>query len=90
VHFIGVVNYYRRKVFENRVIRKVSRLKEKEVTGQRTLATPSVLVAKYYSSDKTKDNKRGGTRDTDGREEKRIQWFCGKVSRKETTWNTQA
>jgi hypothetical protein len=33
------------KVFESRVIRKVSRLKEKEVTGQGTLATRSALVA---------------------------------------------
>jgi hypothetical protein len=47
VHFVGVVNYYRLKVFENRVIRTVSSLKEKEVTGQKTLASLSVLVAKY-------------------------------------------
>jgi hypothetical protein len=90
VHFVGVVNYYRLKVFENRVIRKVSRLKEKELTEQKTLAKRSVLVTKCYSSDQMKEDKRTGTRDTDGREEKCIQGFGGKVSRKETTWKTRA
>jgi hypothetical protein len=28
-HFVGVVHYYRLKVFENRVIRKLFRLKER-------------------------------------------------------------
>lgn len=49
------------------------------MTGQRTLATRSVLVAVYYSSDQVKGDKRGGTRDTDGREEKCIQGFGGSV-----------
>ena len=70
MHFVGVVHYYRLKVFENRVIKKVTRLKDKEVTGQSILATHglSVLVA----SDHMKGNKRGGTRGTDEREEKCI------------------
>jgi hypothetical protein len=37
-----------------------------------------------------KEDKRGGTRDTDGRKEKCIKGFGGKVSRKETTWKTRA
>lgn len=85
VHCVGVIHYYRLKVFENRVIRKVSRRMEEKVTGRRTSATRSVLAAKY-SNDQT----RGGACDTNGREEKFIQGFGGKVSRKETTWYTQA
>jgi hypothetical protein len=63
VRFVGVVHYYRAKGFGNRVIREVSRLKEKELTGQGTLATHGLSV--LADSDHMKGNKRGGTRDTD-------------------------
>jgi len=70
-----VVHYYRLKVFENRVIRKVD--KEEEVTGQRTLATRSVLVAKYST-----DQMCCGARDTDGRDEKCIEGFGDSVQKR--------
>ena len=81
VYCVGVVHHYRLKVFEKRVIRKVSRIKEEKVTGQRTLTAGSVLVAKYSNH-----GMMGEARETDGREEKCIQGSGGKVSRIETTW----
>jgi hypothetical protein len=69
------------RVFENRVLRRISRPKRDEVTGEMRIPHDKELYAlfltKYYSGHQIKKNNMGKAYSTYGGEDRCIQGFSG-------------
>ena len=75
---------HRLRVFENRVLRKISGPKREKVKGgeKQTAyreASWSALLSKYYSGDQTPRSRWVGHAGRIGREETFVQAFCGEL-----------